>query len=170
MIYDYEDRKLEAEGHYFVAPSADVIGSVRLGLNASIWFGAVLRGDNDWIKVGNKTNIQEQVTIHVDEGFPVTIGDECILGHGAIVHGATLGNNVLVGMHATILNGAKIGNFCIIGSHALVTENAVIPDYSVVMGTPGKVVKQLTETQIENVKQNAMNYVNLSKEYIEHWK
>lgn len=154
----------------WVADTARVFGKVILGNECSIWFGAVLRGDNDWIKVGNKTNIQEQVTIHVDEGFPVTIGDECILGHGAIVHGATLGNNVLVGMHATILNGAKIGNFCIIGSHALVTENAVIPDYSVVMGTPGKVVKQLTETQMENVKQNAMNYVNLSKEYIEHWK
>ncbi|MEI6595188.1 MAG: gamma carbonic anhydrase family protein [Bacteroidota bacterium] len=154
----------------WVADTARVFGKVILGNECSIWFGAVLRGDNDWIKVGNKTNIQEQVTIHVDEGFPVTIGDECILGHGAIVHGATLGNNVLVGMHATILNGAKIGNFCIIGSHALVTENAVIPDYSVVMGTPGKVVKQLSETQIENVKQNAMNYVNLSKEYIEHWK
>ena len=154
----------------WIADTARVFGKVILGNECSIWFGAVLRGDNDWIKVGNKTNIQEQVTIHVDEGFPVTIGDECILGHGAIVHGATLGNNVLVGMHATILNGAKIGNFCIIGSHALVTENAVIPDYSVVMGTPGKVVKQLTETQIENVKQNAMNYVNLSKEYIEHWK
>ena len=154
----------------WIADTARVFGKVILGNECSIWFGAVLRGDNDWIKVGNKTNIQEQVTIHVDEGFPVTIGDECILGHGAIVHGATLGNNVLVGMHATILNGAKIGNFCIIGSHALVTENAVIPDYSVVMGTPGKVVKQLSETQIENVKQNAMNYVNLSKEYIEHWK
>jgi carbonic anhydrase/acetyltransferase-like protein (isoleucine patch superfamily) len=154
----------------WIADTARVFGKVILGNECSIWFGAVLRGDNDWIKVGNKTNIQEQVTIHVDEGFPVTIGDECILGHGAIVHGATLGNNVLVGMHATILNGAKIGNFCIIGSHALVTENAVIPDYSVVMGTPGKVVKQLTETQMENVKQNAMNYVNLSKEYIEHWK
>jgi len=154
----------------WIADTARVFGKVILGNECSVWFGAVLRGDNDWIKVGNKTNIQEQVTIHVDEGFPVTIGDECILGHGAIVHGATLGNNVLVGMHATILNGAKIGNFCIIGSHALVTENAVIPDYSVVMGTPGKVVKQLTETQMENVKQNAMNYVNLSKEYIEHWK
>ncbi len=154
----------------WIADTARVFGKVILGNECSVWFGAVLRGDNDWIKVGNKTNIQEQVTIHVDEGFPVTIGDECILGHGAIVHGATLGNNVLVGMHATILNGAKIGNFCIIGSHALVTENAVIPDYSVVMGTPGKVVKQLSETQIENVKQNAMNYVNLSKEYIEHWK
>ncbi len=154
----------------WIADTARVFGKVILGNECSVWFGAVLRGDNDWIKVGNKTNIQEQVTIHVDEGFPVTIGDECILGHGAIVHGATLGNNVLVGMHATILNGAKIGNFCIIGSHALVTENAVIPDYSVVMGTPGKVVKQLSETQIENVKLNAMNYVNLSKEYIEHWK
>jgi carbonic anhydrase/acetyltransferase-like protein (isoleucine patch superfamily) len=154
----------------WIADTARVFGKVILGDECSIWFGAVLRGDNDLIKVGNKTNIQEHVTVHVDEGFPVTIGEECILGHGAIVHGASLGNNVLVGMHATILNGAKIGNFCIIGSNALVTENTVIPDYSVVMGTPAKVVKQLSATQIENVKQNAMNYVDLSKEYIKHWK
>lgn len=154
----------------WIADTARVFGKIILGDECSVWFGAVLRGDNDWIKVGNKTNIQDNVAIHVDEGFPVTIGDECIIGHGAIIHGATLGNNVLVGMHATILNGAKIGNFCIIGSNALVTENAVIPDYSVVMGTPAKVVKQLTETQIEKVKQNALNYVKLSKEYIKHWK
>ncbi len=156
--------------HVWIADTARVFGKVILGDECSVWFGAVLRGDNDWIKVGNRTNIQDNVVIHVDESFPVTIGNECIIGHGAIMHGATLGNNVLVGMHATILNGAKIGNFCIIGSNALVTENADIPDYSVVMGTPAKVVKQLTETQIENVKQNAINYVKLSKEYIKHWK
>ncbi len=154
----------------WIADTARVFGKVILGNECSVWFGAVLRGDNEWIKVGNKTNIQDNVVIHVDEGVPVTIGDECIIGHGAIIHGATLGNNVLVGMHATILNGAKIGSFCIIGSNALVTENAVIPDYSVVMGTPAKVVKQLSEAQIEKVKQNAMNYVKLSKEYIKHWK
>ena len=154
----------------WIADTARVFGKINLGDECSVWFGAVLRGDNDWIKVGNKTNIQDNVVIHVDEGFPTTIGNECIVGHGAIIHGATLGNNVLVGMHATILNGATIGNFCIIGSNALVTENAVIPDYSVVMGTPAKVVKQLSEIQIENVKQNAMNYVKLSKEYIKHWK
>ena len=154
----------------WISDTARVFGKVILGDECSVWFGAVLRGDNDWIKVGSRTNIQDQVVIHVDEGFPVTIGNECILGHGAIVHGATLGNNILVGMHATILNGAKIGNFCIIGSNALVTENTIIPDYSIVMGTPAKVVKQLSEEQIEKVKQNAQNYVELSKEYIKHWK
>jgi carbonic anhydrase/acetyltransferase-like protein (isoleucine patch superfamily) len=98
------------------------------------------------------------------------MGAECIVGHGAIVHGATVGNNVLVGMHATILNGAVIGDFCIIGAHALVTEGQVIPDYSIVMGAPAKVMKQLTEVQIEKVKRNASAYVELSKEYLKHYK
>ncbi|MFI5221129.1 MAG: gamma carbonic anhydrase family protein [Bacteroidia bacterium] len=154
----------------WIADTARVFGKVILGDECSIWFGAVLRGDNDWIKIGNRTNIQDNVVIHVDEGFPVTIGHDCIIGHSAIVHGATLGDHVLVGMHSTILNGAKIGNFCIIGSNSLVTENMKIPDYSLVMGTPAKIVKQLSEEQMEKVKQNAQNYVDLSKEYIKHWK
>lgn len=153
----------------WIADTARVFGKIILGDECSVWFGAVLRGDNDWIKIGKRTNIQDNAVIHVDENVPVTIGDECIIGHSAIVHGATIGNNVLVGMHATILNNATIGNFCIIGSNALVTEGMTIPDYSVVMGTPAKIVKQLSTSQVENVKQNAQNYVNLSKEYLNHW-
>jgi carbonic anhydrase/acetyltransferase-like protein (isoleucine patch superfamily) len=113
--------------------------------------------------------VQENAVIHVDPGFPAIIGDDCIVGHGAIVHGASLANNVLVGMHATILNGAKIGNFCIIGANALVTEGTIIPDYSVVLGSPAKVVKQLSDEQIEKVKRNAQAYVDLGKEYIKYW-
>jgi carbonic anhydrase/acetyltransferase-like protein (isoleucine patch superfamily) len=154
----------------WIADTARVFGRVELGDECSVWFGAVLRGDNDTITVGHRTNIQDNAVIHVDEGVPVIIGHDCILGHGAIVHGATLGDHVLVGMHATILNGARIGNFCIIGSNALVTEGTVIPDYSIVMGTPGKVVKQLTEEQIDKVKRNAQSYVDLSKAYIRYWK
>ncbi|OYU97060.1 MAG: gamma carbonic anhydrase family protein [Bacteroidetes bacterium B1(2017)] len=154
----------------FIADTARVFGKVSLGNNCSVWFGAVLRGDADEITIGNKTNIQENAVVHVDPGYPVSMGDECIIGHGAIVHGAKMGNNVLVGMHATILNGAQIGNYCIIGAHALVTEGMVIPDNSIVMGAPAKVVKQLSQVHIDKVKRNALVYAELGKAYLELWK
>lgn len=154
----------------WIADTARVFGNVILGDECSVWFSAVLRGDADSITLGNRSNVQECAVIHVDPGFPVSIGNDCIIGHGAIVHGATLGNHVLVGMHATILNGAKIGNFCIIGANALVTEGMVIPDYSIVMGAPAQVKKQLSEEHIEKVKRNAQAYVELGKAYLKHWK
>lgn len=154
----------------FIAPNATVIGNVSLGDECSIWFGAVLRGDGDTITIGNRTNIQDNAVIHVDPGDPVTIGDDCIVGHLALVHGATIGNNVLVGMHSTVLNGAKVGNFCIIGANAMVPAGMEIPDYSLVMGTPAKVVKELSPAHIERVKKNAEVYVELAKEYIEYYK
>ena len=153
----------------WIADTARVFGQVTLGDACSVWFGAVLRGDGDTIAVGNRTNIQENAVVHVDPGFPTQIGHDCIIGHGAIVHGATLGNHVLVGMQATVLNGAKVGNYCIIGAHALVTEGMQIPDYSIVMGAPGKVVKQLSAEQIEKVKRNAAVYVELGKQYLKYW-
>jgi carbonic anhydrase/acetyltransferase-like protein (isoleucine patch superfamily) len=153
----------------FIADTARVFGNVTLGNHCSIWFGAVLRGDADQIIVGSNSNVQENAVVHVDSGFPVRIGKHCIIGHGAIVHGATLANHVLVGMHATILNGAKIGNFCIIGANALVTENMQIPDYSIVMGSPGKVVKQLSKEHIEHVKRNAQAYVELAQAYLKYY-
>lgn len=151
----------------FIAPNATVLGNVVLGNEVSIWFGAVLRGDNDLIQIGNRSNVQDNAVIHVDPNCPVTIGEECIVGHSAIIHGATIANNVLVGMHSTILNKANIGEFSIIGANALVTEGTQIPPYSLVMGTPAKVVKQITPEQVEKIKQNAQNYVSLSKVYIE---
>lgn len=153
----------------WIADTARVFGQVVLGNNCSVWFGAVLRGDGDSINIGDRSNIQENAVVHVDPGYPTTIGDDCIIGHGAIVHGATLGNNVLVGMHATILNGAVIGNFCIVGAQALVTEGMQVPDYSIVMGSPAKVVKQMSDEHIEKVKRNALSYVELSKEYLKHY-
>jgi carbonic anhydrase/acetyltransferase-like protein (isoleucine patch superfamily) len=153
----------------WIADTARVFGQVVLGDECSIWFGAVLRGDGDSITIGHRTNIQENAVVHVDPGFPTNIGTECIIGHCAIVHGATLGNNVLVGMHATILNGAVIGNYCIVGANALVTEGTHIPDYSIVMGAPAKVVKQLTEAHIAKVKRNAASYVELSKSYLAYY-
>ena len=151
----------------FIAPNATVLGNVVLGNEVSIWFGAVLRGDNDLIQIGDRSNVQDNAVIHVDPNCPVIIGEECIVGHSAIIHGATIANNVLVGMHSTILNRASIGEFCIIGANALVTEGTQIPPYSLVMGTPAKVVKQITPEQVEKIKQNAQNYVSLSKVYIE---
>jgi carbonic anhydrase/acetyltransferase-like protein (isoleucine patch superfamily) len=153
----------------WIADTARVFGRVSLADNCSVWFGAVLRGDGDDIVVGERSNIQDTAVVHVDPGFPVHIGHDCILGHGAIVHGAKLGNHVLIGMRATVLNGAVIGNYCIIGAHALVTEGMHIPDYSLVLGSPAKVVKQLTPEQIEKVKKNAQVYVDLAKEYLNHY-
>lgn len=125
----------------FIASSASVMGQVSLGEQASVWYGAVIRADVEKIIIGHRTNIQDTAVLHADEGSPTIIGDDVTVGHGAIVHGATVGDGSLIGMRATILNNAKIGKFCIIGAHALVTEGMEVPDFSMVLGTPGKVVK-----------------------------
>lgn len=151
----------------FVAPSANVIGNVTLGDQSSVWFGAVLRADSDSITIGARTNIQDNAVIHVDPGDPVVIGEDCIVGHLALVHGAKIANNVLVGMNSTVLNNAQIGEFSIIGANALVTANTVIPPYSLVLGSPAKVVRQITEEQVEKIKKNAEVYVKLAGEYLE---
>lgn len=151
----------------FIADTARVFGRVSLGNEVSVWFGAVLRGDGDDIIIGERSNIQDHAVIHVDPGYPVNIGRECIVGHGAIVHGASLSNNVLVGMHATILNGANIGEFSIIAAGALVPEGMQIPPYSLVMGVPAKVVKTISDEQKQKIIKNAETYVNLSKVYLQ---
>ncbi|MEX0967832.1 MAG: gamma carbonic anhydrase family protein [Bacteroidia bacterium] len=150
----------------FMAPTATVMGEVTLGDHCSVWFGAVLRSDKDKITVGDRTNIQDNAVIHVDPGVPVTIGHEVIIGHSAIVHGSVIGDNTLIGMGATILNNCRIGQFCVIGANALITEGSEIPDFSVVLGSPGKVVKQLNEEQKEAVRQNAEVYVQLAQKYL----
>ncbi|MCB0507297.1 MAG: gamma carbonic anhydrase family protein [Bacteroidetes bacterium] len=144
----------------FIADTARVLGNVELHDDVSIWFGAVLRADFDKITIGKRTNIQENAILHVDFGKPVEIGEDNIIGHGAIVHGAKIGNHNLIGMRATILNGAKIGNGCVIGAHALITENMEVPDGSMVLGSPGKIVKTLP---IEHVKNGVLFGV---KEYL----
>lgn len=153
----------------FIAPTATVIGNIFLGESVSIWFGAVLRGDNDKITIGARTNVQDNAVIHCDPHEPTNIGQDCIIGHGAIVHGATLLNNVLVGMNATVLNNAEIGEYCIIGANALVTSGTVIPPRSLVLGAPAKVVKQLTDEQILALKNNAEVYVAKAKVYKEYY-
>lgn len=153
----------------FIAPTATVIGDVTLGDEVSIWFGAVLRGDSDTISIGARTNIQDNAVIHCDPNDPAIIGEECIIGHCAIVHGAKLANNVLVGMNATVLNNAEIGEFSIIGANALVTAGTIIPPYSLVLGSPAKVVKKLSEEQVEGIRINAKVYVDKAKEYIAYY-
>lgn len=137
----------------FIADNAKVLGKVVLHDDVSIWFGAVLRADFDSITIGKRTNVQEGVIMHVDFGGPVIIGEDNLIGHGAMIHGATIGNGNLIGMRATVLNGAKIGNGCIIGAHALVTENMIVPDGSMVLGTPGKIVKTLP---VEDVREKVL--------------
>ncbi len=132
----------------FIADNAKVLGNVELNDDVSVWFGAVLRADFDSITIGKRTNIQEGVIIHVDFGKPVIIGEDNLIGHGAMIHGAVIGNGNLIGMRATVLNGAKIGNGCVIGAHALVTENMVVPDGSMVLGVPGRIVKKYPPEEV----------------------
>ena len=166
MIYNLADRKLEILGdNYFIADSASVIGSVVMHQNASIWFGAVLRGDNDVITIGENSNVQDLSVLHVDPGFPLTIGKNVTVGHKVMLHGCEIGDNSLVGINSVILNGAKIGKNCLIGANSLISENKVIPDGSLVMGSPGKVVKQLSEDQMKGFEMSALHYVENFKRY-----
>lgn len=147
------------DGGYWVAPDAHVIGKVRLGENVGIWFGAVLRGDNEWIQVGRDTNIQEHAMLHTDMGFPMEIGQGCTIGHGAILHGCVLGDNVLIGMRAIVLNGAKIGEGSLVGAGALVTEGREFPPHSLIVGSPAKAIRTLDESALEKLKGSAAGYV-----------
>lgn len=152
-----------ASGRYWMAPTATVIGDVRIGLDVGIWFGAVLRGDNEPISLGERTNIQEGVMIHNDVGFPVTVGAGCTIGHHAILHGCTIGENSLVGMGATVLNGARIGQNCLIGANALITEGKEFADNSLIVGAPARAVRTLDETAVAALRRSADHYV-------ERWK
>lgn len=143
MIYALDDFTPEVDPDAWVAPGAHVMGKVALEAGVGIWFGAVLRGDNELIRVGAGSNIQENSVLHTDMGKPLTIGRDCTIGHKAMLHGCTIGDGSLIGMGATVLNGAVIGKGCLIGAGALVTEGKQIPDFSLVMGAPGKVVRDL---------------------------
>lgn len=146
-------------GFCFVAESAAVIGNVALGEDVGIWFGAVIRGDNERITIGAGTNIQDLCVLHSDPGYPLTIGEDCTIGHRATLHGCSIGDGTLVGMSATILNGARVGRHCLIGAGALITEGKEIPDGSLVLGSPGKVVRALSEDEIEGLRKSAERYV-----------
>ena len=160
-LYALDDRAptLPADDRYWVAPDANIIGKVIVGEDVGIWFGATLRGDNEPIIVGARSNLQEGVVVHTVPGKPVIIGEGCTIGHGAIIHGCTIGNNSLIGMGATVLNGAVIGNNCLVGANALVTEGKVFPDNSLIVGAPAKAIRTLDAEAIEGLKKSAESYV-----------
>ncbi len=160
MLYRLNDHEptVPADGDFWVAPGAHVMGQVVLEQATSVWFGAVLRGDNEPIVVGAGSNIQENSILHTDMGCPLTIGANCTIGHAAILHGCTIGEGSLIGMGATVLNNAVIGKGCLIGAGALITEGKHIPDGSLVMGSPGKVVRQLNDAAFEGLKASALGY------------
>jgi carbonic anhydrase/acetyltransferase-like protein (isoleucine patch superfamily) len=143
----------------WIAPSADIIGKVRLLQFASVWFGAVVRGDNEWITIGEHSNVQDSCVLHTDIGAPITIGNYCTIGHKAILHGCTIGDNSLVGMGAVVLNHAVIGKNCLIGAATLIPEGKIIADNSLVVGAPGRVIRILDEEAVHKLKKSAENYV-----------
>jgi carbonic anhydrase/acetyltransferase-like protein (isoleucine patch superfamily) len=156
---------LPEEGAYWIAPDAAVIGRVKLERMASVWFGAVIRGDNELITIGENSNVQDGSVLHTDPGLDLTVGRNCTIGHKAILHGCTVGDNTLIGMGAVILNRAKIGNNCLIGANALITEGKVIPDNSLVMGQPGKIMGELNEETIAGLTRAAEGYVRNWQRY-----
>ncbi|SEK27030.1 Carbonic anhydrase or acetyltransferase, isoleucine patch superfamily [Roseovarius nanhaiticus] len=158
---------LPENGDVWVAPGAHVIGHVVLETASSVWFCATLRGDNEVIHVGAGTNIQENCVLHTDKGYPLTIGAGCTIGHKAMLHGCTIGENSLIGMGATVLNGARVGRDCLIGAGALITEGKEIPDGSLVMGAPGKVIRTLDAAAIEGLRQSALHYQQNMRRYRE---
>ncbi|MDB5621450.1 MAG: gamma carbonic anhydrase family protein [Devosia sp.] len=149
----------------WIAPDAVLVGRVVLGADVGIWFGVVARGDNETITISAGSNIQEHVVLHTDMGFPLTIGRGCTIGHKAMLHGCTIGGNTLVGMGATVLNGAVVGANCLVGAGALVTEGKIIPDGSLVIGAPGKVVRQLEPTEVERLQRSALSYIRNARRF-----
>lgn len=158
MIYALDDIAPQIDPTAWVAPDANVIGKIVLEAGSSVWFGATLRGDNEEIRLGENSNIQENCVLHTDMGYPLVIGANCTIGHKAMLHGCTIGEGSLIGMGATILNGAKIGRGCLIGAGALVTEGKEIPDGSLVMGAPGKVIRTLDAAAQARLIQSAESY------------
>lgn len=160
-IYELDGQAPEfpADGHYFIADTAAVIGKVRLRPSSSVWFGAVLRGDNEWIEVGENANVQDNCVCHTDPGFPLTIGKGVTVGHGVILHGCTIEEGALIGMGAIVMNGARIGRGSIVGAGAVVTEGKAFPEHSLIIGAPARAVRTLDPAQAEKVSRPAKSYV-----------
>ncbi len=167
MIHVLGDRRPEFEGGgHFVADNATLIGTVRLKDRASVWYNCVLRGDNDWITVGERSNIQDASLLHTDPGLELDVGSGVTVGHGATLHGCTIGDDSLVGIGSTILNGAKIGRNSIVGAHALVTENKEFPDGVMLLGAPAKIARALTDDEIAAIRSSADLYVENAARYL----
>ena len=166
MIYSLGEKKLiTSNDDFWVAPTAVVIGSVVLKANASVWFGATLRGDNDPITIGENSNIQDGCVCHTDDSMPLNVGDNVTVGHMVILHSCSVGNNSLIGMGSTVLNNAKIGNNCLVGANTLITEGKEFPDNSMIMGSPGKVVRELTVMVVNLINLSALHYVENMKRF-----
>lgn len=166
MIYSIEERKINVNAdEYFIADSADIIGSVIIENNVSIWFNAVVRGDIGIIKIGEGTNIQDGSILHTDLDGRLNIGRGVTVGHMAVLHNCEIGDNTLIGINAVVLSGAKIGNNCLIGANTLITGRQVIPDNSMVVGSPGKVVRELNEIEIEELRNSGIRYITNFKQY-----
>ncbi len=165
MKYRLGNARVEQHPQSWVAPSATLIGKVRLEARASVWFGAVLRGDNELIHIGEDSNVQDGAVMHTDMGSPLTLGKGVTVGHNAMLHGCSVGDYSLVGINAVVLNGARIGKHCIIGANALIAEGKEIPDGSLVVGSPGKVVRELTEQQKKLLEASAAHYVQNARRY-----
>src|SRR5437870_13825779 len=162
---DGEAPQLPADGRYWIAESAIVIGRVRLKTDASVWFNSVLRGDNEWIELGERSQIQDNATLHTDPGFPMVIGSNCVIGHKVMLHGCTIGDNSLIGMGAILLNGSKIGNNSLVGAGALVTEGKSFPDNSLIVGSPARAIRTLDEKAVAMIARGADIYVQRSQQY-----
>lgn len=161
---DYKVPRFPSSGNYWIAHTATVIGDIKVNENVSIWFGAVLRGDNEKICIGSGTNIQENCTLHTDKDYPLEVGSNCTIGHAAILHGCIIGDNCIVGMGAIIMNGAKIGNNCIIGAGALVTEEkSFLGRNKLILGSPAKVIRDLTKNEIKKISNSAIGYQSKMK-------
>jgi carbonic anhydrase/acetyltransferase-like protein (isoleucine patch superfamily) len=167
MIYELDGQKpdLPEEGRYWIAPSAALIGKVRLKNDSSVWFNAVMRGDNEWIELGERSQIQDNATLHTDMGFPLTIGPDCVIGHNVILHGCTIGQRVLIGMGAIVLNGARIGAGSLVGAGALVTEGKEFPERSLIVGSPARVIRSLDDAAVAAIAAGADIYVRNFKRF-----
>jgi carbonic anhydrase/acetyltransferase-like protein (isoleucine patch superfamily) len=163
--YRLGDSRVETHPQSWVAPNATLVGKIRLDAGANVWFGAVLRGDNELIHIGENSNVQDGSVMHTDMGYPLTLGTGVTVGHNAMLHGCTVGDYSLVGINAVILNGAKIGKYCIIGANTLIAEGKEVPDGSLVVGSPGKVVRELTEQQKKMLEASAAHYVHNAQRY-----
>jgi carbonic anhydrase/acetyltransferase-like protein (isoleucine patch superfamily) len=166
-IYELDGQAPEfpADGRYYVAESAVIIGRVRLKRDASVWFGAVLRGDNEWIEIGERADVQDNCTLHTDPGFPIAVGANSLIGHNVVLHGCSVGDNSLIGMGAIVLNGAKIGKNSLVGAGALVTEGKEFPDNSLIVGAPARVIRALDEKALKMIAEGADIYVRRGQRY-----
>jgi carbonic anhydrase/acetyltransferase-like protein (isoleucine patch superfamily) len=165
MIYALDGFRPEIGRDVWIAPGSHVIGKVALEDEVGIWFGVTIRGDNELIRIGRGSNVQENCVLHTDMGFPLTVGADCTIGHKAMLHGCSIGDNSLIGMGATVLNGARIGSNCLIGAGALITEGKEIPDGSLVVGAPGKVIRTLDAAAIAGLRRSAESYVRNARRF-----